>query len=225
MTDNFPSQARRRSILQVRPTGGAGEEERLRATLRRLVLCADADRRAIERDLHAGVQQHLVALAVEIQLAVQAAATDPATAMALLEELAHDVQHAVDETALLAQRIYPATLDTGGLAVLLRAAASKTGGSASVDIAADSDLPAEIAMTVYLCWLDALGRAGGDGRATIEVRQSDGVLDFEVDADRTYSGDRPDWLEDRVEALGGRVAISRHSEDGISVSGSLPLGR
>ena len=210
--------------MQVRPAKGTGEDERLRATLRRLVLCTDADRRAIERDLHDGVQQHLVALAVEIQLAVQAAAADPATARALLEELAHDVQHALDEAALLAQRIYPATLDTGGFAVLLRAAAT-SGGNASVDIAAGPELPAEVAMTVYLCWLDALGRAGGDGRATIEARQSDGVLDFEVLVDGAYSGDRPDWLEDRVEALGGRVAITLHSEAGMSVSGSLPLGR
>jgi signal transduction histidine kinase len=224
MTDNFRSQARRRSILQVRPAGETGEDERLRATLRRLVLCADADRRAIERDLHAGVQQHLVALAVEVQLAAQAADSDPATARALLEELARDVQRAVDETALLAQRIYPGTLEAGGLAVLLRSAASTAGGDASVDVAAGSDVPAEVAMTVYLCWLDALGRAGGERRATIKVRETEDALDFDVLADGAQSGGSPDWLQDRVEALGGSVTITRRTGR-VSVSGSLPLRR
>ena len=201
------------------------EDERLRASLRRLVLSTDADRRTIERDLHDGVQQHLVALAVQVQLAAQAADSDPATARALLEELARGVQHAVDEAALLAQRIYPATLEAGGLAVLLRSAASNAGGDASVDVAAGSDVPAEVAVTVYLCWLDALGRAGGERRATIKVRESEDALDFDVLADGAHSGGSPGWLQDRVEALGGCVAITRRTGGGVSVSGSLPLGR
>jgi signal transduction histidine kinase len=201
------------------------EDEGRRASLRRLVLCTDADRRTIERDLHDGVQQHLVALAVAVQLAAQAADSDPERARSLLEELARDVQRAVDEAALLAQRIYPATLEAGGLAVLLRSAATNAGGDASVDVAAGSDVPAEVAMTVYLCWLDALGRAGGEGRATIEVRGSKGALAFDVLADGEHGGGSPDWLQDRVEALGGRVAITRRTSGGVSVSGSLPLGR
>jgi signal transduction histidine kinase len=210
--------------LQAGWAAESSEDEGLRATLRRLVLRADADRRAIERDLHAGVQQHLVALAVEVQLAAQAADSDPATARALLEELARDVQRAVDETALLAQRIYPGTLEAGGLAVLLRSAASTTGGDASVDVAAGSDVPAEVAMTVYLCWLDALGRAGGERRATIKVRETEDALDFDVLADGAQSGGSPDWLQDRVEALGGSVTITRRTGR-VSVSGSLPLRR
>jgi signal transduction histidine kinase len=224
MTDNFRQQAGRGPILQAGWAAESSEDEGLRATLRRLVLRADADRRAIERDLHAGVQQYLVALAVEVQLAAQAADSDPATARALLEELARDVQRAVDETALLAQRIYPGTLEAGGLAVLLRSAASTAGGDASVDVAAGSDVPAEVAMTVYLCWLDALGRAGGERRATIKVRETEDALDFDVLADGAQSGGSPDWLQDRVEALGGSVTITRRTGR-VSVSGSLPLRR
>ena len=74
---------------------------------RRLVLAADADRRAIERELHEGVQQHLVALAVNLQLARQSADADPEAAKELLEQMGRDVQQALDETAQLAQRIYP----------------------------------------------------------------------------------------------------------------------
>jgi len=94
-----------------------------------------------------------------------------------------------------------------------------------VDVAAGTDVPAEVAMTVYLCWLDALGRVGGERRATIEVRESEVALDFEVIAEGGDSGGRPDWLQARVEALGGRVTIMQRSDGGISVSGSLPLGR
>jgi signal transduction histidine kinase len=224
MTDNFRQQARRRSSLQAGSAEESREDEGLRASLRRLVLCTDADRRTIERDLHDGVQQHLVALAVQVQLAAQAADTDPATAKALLEELARHVQHAVDEAARLAQRIYPATLEAGGLAVLLRSAASNAGGDASVDVVSGSDVPAEVAVTVYLCWLDALGRAGGERRATIKVRESDDALDFDVLADGAQSGGSPDWLQDRVEALGGSVTITRRTGR-VSVSGSLPLRR
>jgi signal transduction histidine kinase len=79
-------------------------------------------------------------------------------------------------------------------------------------------------MTVYLCWLDALGRAGGERRATIKVRESDDALDFEVVADVARSGGSPDWLQDRVEALGGSVTITRRTGR-VSVSGSLPLRR
>ena len=209
--------------MQAGWTGESTEDDGLRASLRRLVLFADADRRAIERDLHDGVQQHLVALAVEVQLAAQAAEADPASVEGLFEELARGIQHALDETALLAQRIYPAPLEPGGLAVLLRSAASTIGGDASVDIAAGSDLPAEIAMTVYLCWLDALGRGCGERPATIKVRESEHALDFDVLSDGANSGTSYDWLQHRVEALGGRVAITQRTDGGVSVSGSLPL--
>ena len=63
---------------------------------------------------------------------------------------------ALDETALLAQRIYPSALEIGGLAALLRSAAVNAGVPATVDVAADSSYRAGIAMTVYLCWLAAL---------------------------------------------------------------------
>src|SRR6266508_5642563 len=87
----------------------------LRASRERLVLAADADRRRIERDLHEGVQQHLVALAVNLQIAATLTDADPAAAKALLQEMGADVQQAVDETAQLAQRIYPQLLQAGGL--------------------------------------------------------------------------------------------------------------
>jgi len=75
----------------------------LRASRQRIVLAADADRRAIERDLHEGVQQHLVALSVQLQLARQRVEAEPSEARVLLEELERSVQEAVDEAARLAE--------------------------------------------------------------------------------------------------------------------------
>ena len=99
------------------------EVTELRASRKRLVLAADTDRRIIERDLHEGVQQHLVALAVNLQLAGGLVDADPAAAKALLEEMGRDVQQALDETAKLAQRIYPALIEARGFAATLRSAA------------------------------------------------------------------------------------------------------
>jgi signal transduction histidine kinase len=78
------------------------EIEKLRGVGERLVLAADADRRTFERDLHDGVQQHLVALATTLQLARLAADADPMAVETLLDELGRDVRQALDEPALLA---------------------------------------------------------------------------------------------------------------------------
>jgi signal transduction histidine kinase len=201
------------------------EIEGLRAARKRLVLAADADRRTIERDLHDGVHQHLVALATKLQLAEQAAGSDPAAAKTLLEEMRRDVQHALDETALLVQRIYPAMLEVGGLAALLRSAAVNAGVPASIDVAADSNHSPEVGMTVYLCWLAVLARESGEGRVTIRVHESDDALAFEVTGKTARSDLDLERVRDRVEALGGRLTIGSRPDRSISISGSLPVPR
>jgi signal transduction histidine kinase len=201
------------------------EIEELRASRKRLVLAADADRRTIEGDLHDGVHQHLVALAVTLQLVGQAVDSDPAEAKTLLEEMGRDVQRALDETALLAQRIYPTTLEADGFAALLRSAALNAGVRASVDVAAGSNYPPEAGMTVYLCWLDALARGSGETRLTITVREGEGALDFEVVGNAARSDADLARVRDRVEALGGRLTMTSGHDGGIRVSGSLPLSR
>jgi signal transduction histidine kinase len=197
------------------------EVEKLRASLKRLVVAADADRRMVERQLHDGVQQHLIALAVNLQLAGQAAGSDPAAAKTLLEEMGRDVQHALDETSLLAQRIYPATLEADGIGTLLRSAAASAGVPASVDCAARSNHPPEVVMTLYQCWLNMLARATVETGASIRVRESEDVLAFEFGSAACSDADL-EYLRDRVEALGGRLAITSGPGGGTRVSGSLP---
>jgi len=200
------------------------EVEELRAALRRLVVAADGDRRMVERELHDGVQQHLIALAVNLQLAGQASESDAAAARTLLEEMGRDVQHALDETSLLVQRIYPATLEAGGLGTLLRSAAVSAGLPASVDVVAPSNHPPEVVMTLYLCWLKVLD-ASGETRASIRVRESEDVLVFELEGKPACPDADLDYLRDRVEALGGRLAATSESGGGTRVSGSLPFSR
>ena len=182
----------------------------------RLVLAADADRRAIERELHGGLQQYLVALATTVQLARRE--PDRAALGALLDEMERDIGRALDETALLAQRIYPATLELGGLTALLRSVAVQAAVPANVDVSGDSDYAPEVGMTLYLCWLSALTRRAGDGPVTIRVREADDRLTFELAADAL--GPDLDRLRDRVEALGGSLAV----ESDLLV-GSMPLRR
>jgi signal transduction histidine kinase len=155
-----------------------------------------------------------------VQLARRAADSDPAAIDALLDEMERDVRRALDETALLAQRIYPSALELGGLAALLRSAAVQAGVPAAVDVAADPSYAPEIAMTVYLCWLAALGSGKSETQATIGVKEVDDTLSFELAAEAL--GADFDRLRDRVDALGGSLAIASEP-GGIRLSGSLPL--
>ena len=170
----------------------------------RLVLAADADRRAIERELHGGVHQYLVAIATTLQLARRAAGSDPEAVGALLDELERDVRRALDETSSLSQRIYPATLELGGLGALLRSAAVQAGVPATVDVSASSSYAPEVTFTVYLCWLAALASATADQQVTINVAEADRAVSFELSAALDADFEQ---LRDRVEALGGSLAL------------------
>lgn len=206
------------------------EVEKLRASRERLVVAADADRRAIERELHDGPQQYLVAVAVNLQRAGQLAESDPRAAKVLLEQMERDVQQALDETGKLAQRIYPPLLEAGGLAAAVRAAAASAGVQTHIEVAAGLVYPPEVAGAVYFCCLEVLERAGDGARATVTVRDEEGALVFEVVEDgagslATASGEGFGRSRDRVEALGGRLTVRSEPGSGTRLSGALPLSR
>ena len=199
------------------------EIEELRAARERLVRAADADRRAIERELHGGVHQRLVALATSLQLARLAAGSDPAAVETLLEEMTRDVRQALDETALLAQGIYPSALELGGLASLLRAAAVNAGVRATVDVSDGASRAPEIAMTVYLCWLALLARGSNERPVSIALREDQEALTFEIVGEASASDVDLERLQDRVAALGGRLTVKPEPGGGIRLAGALPL--
>ena len=218
-------QALRGELDQLR-----AEVAELRASRERLVVAADDDRRRIERELHQGVRQHLVALAVNLQRVGLWLDGDPAAARELIGEMERDVQQALDDMAGLAERIYPPLLDARGLGAALRAASLRAGIPASIDVRVGADCPPGVAATVYRCFLESLEHVGQGGRPTVAVREEEGALEFEVveDGARFEMVGGPDpWLDrlrDRVEALGGRLTI-RTQGPGIAVSGSIPLSR
>ncbi len=233
MTDNFrePSSAGRSITLELPDVETTQESldrlrleaEELRASRERLVAAADADRREIERALHDGAHQHLIALAVNLQLARQAAETDPPAVRALLDEMGRDLERALDETRALAQRIYPPLLEAGGLPPALRAAAAATGIPTQIEVEADARYRPEIAGTVYFCCIDALELAGKRARSTIAVWEEEGALLFEVFV--KDAAPAPIASADRVEALGGRLTVESEPGRGVRISGSIPLRR
>jgi signal transduction histidine kinase len=201
------------------------EVAELRASRERLVLAADAARERLERDLHEGVQQHLVALAVNVQLAESLLESNVPAATKLLNEMRRDVQQALSDAADLAQRIYAPLLEEGGFAAALRSAAVSAGIPASVEVYAHSNYPAEILHTVYSCWLEALEDGRTETPAALTVREEVGALTFEIVHEAARPDDWLDRLRDRVEALGGGLKIESQANHGARVCGSLPLSR
>jgi signal transduction histidine kinase len=199
------------------------EIEELRASRKRLALAADAERRDIERALHEGVQQDLVGLAANLEVAAGSVDSDPAAAKALLDELQREARRALTEMQELANRVFPPLLEAGGLVAELRAAASRAGVQARIAVDVDAPSPPEIAGSVYFCALDVFERAPAGTPVVVRVRGEEGALAFEIDADGDLGSERRP-PHDRVEALGGQVKITAGG-DRTTVAGSLPLSR
>jgi len=199
----------------------------------RVVAAADADRRRIERELHDGPLQRLVALAMELQRARLLARDSPAELSELLEGLAADVRAALEELRGLAARIHPPLLVGHGLAAGLRDAVE--GAPIAVEIDGDplGTLPEPVAIGVYLSCLDAVENAAayaGDGvHVTVVLRRNENGLHFEVaddgagfDPAATAAGAR---IVDRLAALGGSVSVESAPGRGTRLTAEIPLDR
>ena len=201
------------------------EIDELRTSRARLVLAADAERRGIERQLHDGLQQRLVALAVILQLVEAAAETDPTQATALLDEMTRDVQLALEEASLLAERLYPTGLAAGGLASAVRSKASGAGIPVEVRVEARTEYPQEILATLYWCFVKVLEGARAGATAAMSVYDDEEGVNFEIVVDRPHADGSLDTLPDRIAALGGRLAVEWDAARALRISGSLPLAR
>ncbi len=165
----------------------------------RLRAAADAERRRIERDLHDGAQQDLVALAVNLQLARQLADTDLKAATSLLDELRDDVQGTLDGLRSLAHGVYPSLLPLRGLADALRTL------PVPVETTGLGRYPIEVEETVYFCCLELLRHVGTS--ATGRVWQEAGSLCFAITGD-VGDDESLSVVRDRVASLGGSVTTS-----------------
>jgi len=181
--------SRRNGRIDVEPT------EDLRSRLARIVAAGDAERRRFERELHDGIQQELIALAVDLQLARRLADTDPQAAKQLLEDAGRDIHDALDRVRGLATEIYPPLLASRGLVEALRAA----GLAVRVDVEALPRYQPEVEAGVYFFCVDLLGTAG-----TVRLWNDAEGLCIEV-----ITGDGiPPAASDRIIALGGRLESS-----------------
>jgi signal transduction histidine kinase len=197
--------------------------EELRASRKRLVLAAAADRGSIERELHDGLQQRLAALAVELQQARRLVDVDPAAAGALIDEIAGEVEETLDALRALAHRIHPPLLQAGGLRAALRTTAAMLGVPTRVQVAEGATLPSELAGAVYFSCADALERLGESAKIAITVRQEEGTVVFEIVAEcpaDTTDGDLTP-MRDRLEALGGRLTVES-APGHTAITGWLP---
>ena len=207
----------------------------LSASRVRIVLAGDAERRRIERNLHDGAQQYLVALGVKVRLLQRLLERDPAGARDIGEELADDVERSIEALRNLARGIYPMLLGRGGLAPALAEACRRAGVVARLEVS--PALPrqsAEVEAAVYFCCVEALQNAahhaGPHAHATVRVWQSDGALRFEVVDDGVgFTARRADVgagltnMSDRLGALGGSVVVESAPGDGTHVRGEVPV--
>ena len=157
-----------------------------------------------------------------VDLAARSLDEDPSAARHLLEEMSHELRRALDDTRALAHRIYPPLLEEGGLVAALRSVAASIGVPIRIHVAADIDHLAHVAGVVYLCCREVLEHADAETPITVNVRDDDDGLAFEIIAAADLQvGDVP--IRDRVEALGGRLTRSSGADHGTRFVGSLPL--
>ena len=206
--------------------------EELRASRQRLVSAQDMERRRLERNLHDGAQQHLVALKVKLGLAEMLLARDPAKAAATLEQLKGDADEALETLRDLARGIYPPLLADKGLVVALESQARKATVPVRVEAEGVDRYAQDVEATVYFCVLEALQNVQKYARASqvvVRLRGDDGTLHFEVeddgvgfDAATMRKGAGLTNMSDRVDALGGSVEVVSNPGAGSCVRGALP---
>jgi signal transduction histidine kinase len=217
------------SLDEVRRQAGELQESRAR-----IVATSDATRRQIERNLHDGAQQHLVALAVNVRLARRLVETDPAASAEMLDQLGLGIQDAVQELRALAHGIYPPLLVDRGIAEALRSAAGRA--SLPTEVRADGlgRYSPEEEAAVYFCCMEALQNAGkhaGPGAtATLRVWEEPAVLVFEAsdtgkgfDVGTKGRGAGFVNMNDRVGAIGGKVTVHSAPGRGTTITGRIPI--
>jgi signal transduction histidine kinase len=208
--------------------------EDLRASRQRLVAAQDEERRRLERNLHDGAQQNLVALKVKLGLAEAFAEKDPARTRELVGQLKSDADEALETLRDLGRGIYPPLLADRGLPAALEAQARKA--TLPVELVAEGigRYPQDAEAAIYFCVLEALQNVqkyADASRAQVRLVQSDGFLSVAVEDDgkgfdpmSAKKGSGLQNMEDRLEALGGSVEIESAPGSGATVTVRLPIG-
>jgi signal transduction histidine kinase len=208
--------------------------EHLRASRRRLVSAQDEERRKLERNIHDGAQQQLVALAVKARLTQQLLARDPARATGMLDEIEAETLAALQDLRDLARGIYPPLLADKGLAAALTSQAQKSVVPVAVSPDGVGRYPQAVEAAVYFSVLEALqniAKYADASRADVTLRQDGSVLVFAVrddgrgfDPGQTRYGTGLQGIADRLASLDGSLSVEARPGSGTTVTGSIPVG-
>jgi signal transduction histidine kinase len=207
--------------------------EELRASQRRLVTAQDEERRRLERNIHDGAQQQLVALSVKTRLARDLTARDPAKAAEMLTQIDTEIQTALDDLRDLARGIYPPLLVDKGLGAALDAQARRSPVPISIRADGLGRYAPEVEAAVYFSCLEALqnvAKYAEASSATVILTQSNGHLTFEVvDDGRGFdpasqgSGTGLQGIADRLGALHGDLTVRSEPGAGTRVRGRIEV--
>lgn len=207
--------------------------EELRASRQRLVVAQDEERRRIERNLHDGAQQQLVALAVQLKLARTMVANAPVKAGEMLDALQVSASDALEDLRDLARGIYPPLLADKGLATALEMQARRSPVPVAFETEGVGRYPQDVEAAVYFCALEALNNVAKYAhatRASVKLAPSNGHLVFEIvddgqgfDASATSYGTGLQGMADRLDAIGGTLEVRSAPGIGTTVVGRAPV--
>ena len=206
--------------------------DQLLASRRRLVEAQDAERRKIERNLHDGAQQQLIALAIQLGLLAESA-DDPDLIRQAIPDLKAQLSAALDDLRALARGIYPPLLAEQGLVMALRAQAARSPVPVVLEADQVGRYPQDAESTVYFCALEALQNVAKHARAsaaTVRLSGSGDALEFSVSDDgagfpaaATRHGSGLQGMSDRLAAHGGTLAVRSQPGQGTTITGRLPV--
>jgi signal transduction histidine kinase len=222
--------------LRAHVTEAARRAEELRASRERIVAAHDEARRRIERNIHDGAQQHLVALAVNLRLAQTLAGRNPARATAMLPDLRAALEQTVATLTELSSGLYPRVLAEHGLAEALASASRMSAVPVEVHAAGLVRYGADLEAAVYFSCLEAVQNAAkhaGAARVDVVLESHDDGLEFRiVDDGRGFdpgevdaSGSGLANMRDRVAAVGGELVVRSLPGEGTRVEGRIPVQR
>jgi signal transduction histidine kinase len=207
--------------------------DELRASRQRLVTAQDQERRRLERNLHDGAQQHLVAIKVKLGLAEMLLARDPVRAQQTLDQLKSDADEALETLRDLARGIYPPLLADKGLRVALESQARKATVPVRIEADGIGRYPQDIEAAVYFCVLEALQNVQKYAHAShvsVQLREDDARVTFSViddgrgfDVASMKRGAGLTNMADRLDALEGELHVASSIGTGTTISGSLEL--
>jgi signal transduction histidine kinase len=208
--------------------------EELRASRQRLVAAQDEERRKLERNIHDGAQQQLVAMSVKLRLLGQFVDRDPERAATMALELQTEATDALEDLRDLARGIYPPLLADEGLSVALRAQARKSPFPVDLNQDGIGRYPQEVEASVYFCVLEALQNVAKYARASrveVDLKTSGDRLEFEVrddgvgfDPETAPRGTGLQGMADRIDAVGGTLEIRTAPGRGTTIAATIPVG-